>query len=181
MRIEIAKAALAALLLVSGCTRVIDAHPQAEPLTASPPAAASPPAPPAPPPDPLAALEPSFAELAEAASATIGLAVAPVGSAQIRSFGSWSTGVAWSTIKVPLAIAALRVAGADVQPLVVRAITQSDNGAAEQLWSQLGPPDAAAQQVQRVRRPPPVRAASRVFCSQNTSVRLTEHKQPRPP
>ncbi|WP_293060211.1 hypothetical protein, partial [Mycobacterium sp.] len=67
-------------------------------------------------------------------------------------FGSWSTGVAWSTIKVPLAIAALRADRARAEPLVVKAITASDNRAAAQLWTQLGPAAQAARQVQRVIR-----------------------------
>ena len=67
------------------------------------------------------------------------------------SFGTWSTGVAWSTIKVPLAIAALR-ARSDSAELVFKTITQSDNAAAEELWSQLGDPAEAAQHVQAVIR-----------------------------
>jgi hypothetical protein len=57
--------------------------------------------------------------------------------------------VAWSTSKVPLAIAALR-AGADSTELIFKAITQSDNAAAEELWSRLGDPAEAAQRVQAV-------------------------------
>jgi hypothetical protein len=63
--------------------------------------------------------------------------------------GAWTTGVAWSTIKVPLAIAALR-ADAGSPDLVTQAIAHSDNLAAEELWSQLGDPAAAATRVQAV-------------------------------
>lgn len=78
--------------------------------------------------------------------ATAGVAIAtPDGRTQ--SFGAWTSGVAWSTIKVPLAVAALR-AGVDAP--VTEVITHSDNAAAEELWAQLG--DRAAQLVQTVLR-----------------------------
>lgn len=64
--------------------------------------------------------------------------------------GQWSTGVAWSTIKVPLAIAALRNARPTTSEMVTKTITESDNPAAESLWSQLGGPADAARQVQAV-------------------------------
>lgn len=98
------------------------------------------------------ALRASFDELAAAIPATIGIALAPVGSVTVYAFGSWPTGVAWSTIKVPLAIAGLRAGESGTQALVTAAITKSDNAAAEQLWSQLGPPAQAAQRVQAVLR-----------------------------
>lgn len=63
--------------------------------------------------------------------------------------GTWSSGVAWSTSKVPLAIAAVR-AGVGTDELVARTIAQSDNASAEELWSQLG--DPAAQLVQSIMR-----------------------------
>jgi hypothetical protein len=90
----------------------------------------------------------SFHELSESLPATIGIAVAAVGAEPV-SLGAWSSGVAWSTIKVPLAIAALR-ARPDSTDLVFKTITQSDNAAAEELWSQMG--DPAAQLVQSVIR-----------------------------
>jgi hypothetical protein len=95
------------------------------------------------------ALKGSFQELSRNVPATTGVAIAPAGGNSVMSFGAWSTGVAWSTIKVPLAIAALR-AGVGTRELVVNAITQSDNAAAEQLWSELGDPAKAAQKVQAV-------------------------------
>jgi hypothetical protein len=80
--------------------------------------------------------------------ANIGMAIARPD----RSFslGQWTSGVAWSTIKVPLAIAALRTDSSRTQDLVVKAITESDNPASEQLWSQLGNPADAARKVQLV-------------------------------
>ena len=93
--------------------------------------------------------EASFRELSGGVPATIGIAIADVDGTIRLSLGTWSTGVAWSTIKVPLAIAALR-AGVGSRELVDRTITQSDNAAAEDLWSGLGEPIEAAQQVQAV-------------------------------
>lgn len=95
----------------------------------------------------MRSLNNSFQELAEGVPATVGAAI--VSADAVASFGSWSTGVAWSTIKVPLAIAAVR-AGVGTRDLVVQAIAQSDNATAEELWSQLGDPADAARQVQAV-------------------------------
>jgi hypothetical protein len=95
------------------------------------------------------ALETSFEELAGTVPATVGLAIASAGETSVPSIGTWSTGVAWSTIKVPLAIAALR-AGSGSRELVAKAIAHSDNAASEELWSQLGDPNEAAQRVQAV-------------------------------
>jgi hypothetical protein len=96
-------------------------------------------------------LETSFGELSERVPATIGAAIAAADGTCLLSLGTWSTGVAWSTIKVPLAIAALR-AGVASRELVAQTIAQSDNAAAEELWSGLGAPIEAAQQVQAVIR-----------------------------
>jgi hypothetical protein len=58
--------------------------------------------------------------------------------------------VAWSTIKVPLALAVIRRGGGSrYAQLLRRAITASDNQAAEQLWSSLGRPRAAGRAVER--------------------------------
>ncbi len=81
-------------------------------------------------------LEASFEELAATVPATTGIAIARPGITEVHSLGRWSGGVAWSTIKVPLAIAALRNDRARAHDLVVKAITESDNHASEQLWSQ---------------------------------------------
>jgi len=71
------------------------------------------------------------------------IAVAGVGSTQEVSVP------AWSTIKVPLSIAAVRDGSADVSALT-SAITVSDNAAAEQLWEGLGQPAEVAEKVERV-------------------------------
>ncbi|KZS67132.1 hypothetical protein [Mycobacterium pseudokansasii] len=102
--------------------------------------------------EPHTSLEESFAELAAAVPAVIGLAVAAPGQPGASVVGRWSSGVAWSTIKVPLAIAALRRDRGRAKDLTVKAITESDNIAAEALWSQLGDPADAARQVQDVLR-----------------------------
>ncbi|MGB9227495.1 serine hydrolase [Mycobacterium sp.] len=98
------------------------------------------------------ALEDGFGEIAGTLPATVGIAVARPGRADVYSLGSWSVGVAWSTAKVPLAVAALRNDHALAKDLVVKAITESDNPASEQLWSQLGKPVDAARRVQAVIR-----------------------------
>jgi hypothetical protein len=94
------------------------------------------------------ALEASFAQLSASMPADVGVAIARPDRAY--SLGRWWSGVAWSTIKVPLAIAALRSDKSRAQDLVVRAITESDNPASEQLWSQLGEPADAARRVQGI-------------------------------
>ncbi|WP_238525977.1 class A beta-lactamase-related serine hydrolase [Corynebacterium nuruki] len=65
--------------------------------------------------------------------------------------GAASARAAWSTSKVPLAIAALRHDPA-TGPTVESALTESDNAAAEQLWASLGDPTAAGAAVQAVLR-----------------------------
>ncbi|ORV63748.1 serine hydrolase [Mycobacterium gastri] len=97
-------------------------------------------------------LQQSFEELSATVPAIIGLAVAAPGRTDASALGRWSTGVAWSTIKVPLVIAALRRDRSRAKDLAVNAITESDNVAAEVLWSQLGDPADAARQVQTVLR-----------------------------
>ncbi|WP_139279964.1 hypothetical protein [Rhodococcoides yunnanense] len=74
----------------------------------------------------------------------------PVGGGQVQVLGDWSTGVAWSTIKVPLAVAAMRATGSAELPSATSAIINSDNGAAEELWAGLGDPSAAAAAVEQV-------------------------------
>ena len=93
-----------------------------------------------------------FARLAGRLNATMGLAVTAVGGGQSATvYGRWYQGPAWSTIKVPLAIAAYRQhhhVTADMRA----AITESDNAAAQALWQQLGEPTAAAGNVQEILR-----------------------------
>lgn len=94
------------------------------------------------------ALEVSFDQLSAAVPADVGVAIARPD--RTYSLGRWWSGVAWSTIKVPLAIAALRSDWLRAKDLAVQAITESDNRASEQLWSGLGDPMYAARQVQGI-------------------------------
>ena len=58
--------------------------------------------------------------------------------------------MAWSTIKVVVALAAIDRRGpGNKDALIRRAITASDNAAAEELWNSLGPPRAASAAVER--------------------------------
>jgi hypothetical protein len=69
----------------------------------------------------------------------------------VTTLGDWLEGPAWSTIKVPLVIAAYRQQKPQqVTATMNAAITESDNAAAESLWEQLGDPATAAQQVQEI-------------------------------
>lgn len=97
----------------------------------------------------------SFAGLERRLGGTSGVAVSGVGLRQpVSELGSLREGVAWSTIKVPIALAIeARFGGAPppaTQDLLTSAITASDNAAAEALWATLGPPDVAGATVQQV-------------------------------
>src|SRR6516165_12191932 len=94
------------------------------------------------------ALVTSFEQLSAAVPANVGVAIARPD--RTYSLGRWWSGVAWSTIKVPLAIAALRSDWLRAKDLAAKAITESDNGASEQLWSGLGDPAEAARRVQDI-------------------------------
>lgn len=68
-----------------------------------------------------------------------------------EELGTIRGGVAWSTIKVPLALAvAAREPAALDEELIELALTVSDNVAAYALWERLGPPELAAAAVQDV-------------------------------
>ncbi|WP_024796939.1 hypothetical protein [Tomitella biformata] len=94
----------------------------------------------------------AFDELSATLAGTVGIAIGPVGAdGSVEVAGEWASGPAWSTIKVPLAIAALNSSGgAEQADAVQSAITISDNAAAEQLWSALGSPEDAALAVEGV-------------------------------
>ncbi|MBH0781380.1 hypothetical protein IT779_34430 [Nocardia sp. NEAU-351] len=98
-------------------------------------------------PDSLAA---DFTQLQPSLRGEVGMAIMPVGGGRMTVFGDWTTGIAWSTIKVPLAIAALRHDREATLDAAEAAITVSDNDAAEQLWQSLGDGLEAAQAVQNV-------------------------------
>lgn len=100
------------------------------------------------PPAPLAATD--LQSVVAGVPGTAGIAVSAVGGGgDVRTAGTWQTGVAWSTIKVPLAVA---VARADPRVLedAATAITVSDNQAAERLWESLGGGNAASAAVEAV-------------------------------
>ena len=97
----------------------------------------------------------SFAGLERRLGGTSGVAVSGVGLARpVSELGTLREGVAWSTIKVPIAVAIeARFGGApppETQALLTSALTASDNAAAEALWATLGPPGTAGATVQRV-------------------------------
>ncbi|MFV8161040.1 hypothetical protein ACNQVK_02710 [Mycobacterium sp. 134] len=115
------------------------------------PAAAAPPtsAPLPPAADPaIDNLTASFTALAEQIPGEVGVSITD--GQRTSSFGTWDTGPAWSTIKVPLAIAAVRHDPTTSAPLIERAITASDNAAADQLWASLGDPTAAVAAVHQI-------------------------------
>jgi hypothetical protein len=100
-----------------------------------------------------AALTHDFPQLQSSVQAEIGIALTPIGgSGPTLSLGPWPSGPAWSTIKVPLVMAALRAERPppDVTAEMVAAITQSDNAAADAIWAGLGDPVTAAHQVDAV-------------------------------
>lgn len=80
-----------------------------------------------------------------------GIALVPVGRPDAAAATGLDRDVAWSSIKVPLAIAALR-AGVAAPEDVELAITISDNGSAERLWEGLGGGEPAAAAVEAVLR-----------------------------
>ena len=96
----------------------------------------------------------SFQRLGAQLSGAEGVAVAPLGAnPSVSSVGSLRTGVAWSTAKVPVAMAVISSGGLSSHQTDLRqAITASDNAAAERLWSALGGgANAAAAATQQLR------------------------------
>ncbi len=99
----------------------------------------------------------SFAHLSASLGGRNGIAVSNVGRGQpVTELGSLRTGVAWSTIKTAIAIATYNRAhghpSASALALLRRAITASDNAAAQSLWDRLGGGTQAASVVQGVLR-----------------------------
>ena len=78
-----------------------------------------------------------------------GTGIAVAGSGTVAAAGNTGPLPAWSTVKVPLAIAAERAGVADPDT-VSRAITYSDNAAADSLWEALGGGEQAAQATQAI-------------------------------
>jgi hypothetical protein len=94
------------------------------------------------------ALRREFSKLQAQLPGRIGVAFgAPNGA--VTALGSFSDGPAWSTMKVPVAVAFIGKTGASSEALR-RAITLSDNAAAMSLWGMLGRSDTA--RVARVER-----------------------------
>ena len=106
------------------------------------------------PPTQGATLAADFARLETKLHAVAGIAVSAVGNGQAPiMLGDWEHGPAWSTIKVPLIIAALRQENPPtVTDAMTAAITESDNAAAESIWASLGDPVTAARKVEAVLR-----------------------------
>lgn len=93
-----------------------------------------------------------FQELQVSVHGKLGMAVMPVGGQKMVTFGDWTTGPAWSTMKVPLTIAAFRKSSTSSSYAATAAITQSDNAAADTLWQSLGTGQDAAKAVETVLR-----------------------------
>lgn len=93
-----------------------------------------------------------FREVAAQVGMPLGVAIVPVGSrgGDPIILGDNTPRVAWSTIKVPLAVAAERENGPSSAEST--AIINSDNGSAESLWSSLGSDAVAARKVTAVLR-----------------------------
>jgi hypothetical protein len=137
-------AALAMVVVATGVIvgRHLGTHKTAPPA-AAPPALVAP-----------AALAADFAQLETKLHAVAGIAVSAVGNGQApMALGDWQSGPAWSTIKVPLIIAALREENPPkVTDAMTAAITESDNAAAESIWASLGNPVTAAHKLDAVLR-----------------------------
>jgi hypothetical protein len=71
-----------------------------------------------------------------------GWAMAPLAGGELEAGGELRGGRAWSTMKVPVVVAAIRAGRADGD-LIEAAITRSDNDAARRLWGRLD--DGAAE------------------------------------
>jgi hypothetical protein len=93
-----------------------------------------------------------FVSLQSTLNGHAGLAIMPVGGDQMVTLGDWSTGPAWATIKVPLALAVQAANNGSVTPSMTTTMTESDNSSADVLWQALGSADAAAKAVTAVLR-----------------------------
>lgn len=96
----------------------------------------------------------SFARLADSQPGRLSVAVTAVGGAREPVvLGTLGSPVAWSTSKVPIAIAVERTERASaLRSTMRRAITASDNDAAETLWQSLGSSEQAAAATDAVLR-----------------------------
>jgi hypothetical protein len=86
---------------------------------------------------------PGFDAFARGLDGRAGAVIGSPDGKTVQSGGNLPTGAAWSTIKVPIAAQTIADAGgpdaltAQQRALIERAITQSDNAAAADLWSEL--------------------------------------------
>ncbi|MDP1910765.1 MAG: hypothetical protein Q8K85_20890, partial [Hyphomicrobium sp.] len=92
----------------------------------------------------------SFDRLRRSLGGDSGVAVSGVGKGQpVQFLGTLRSAVAWSTSKVPVAMAVIDAGGRSKYGSDLRqAITASDNAAAERLWSSLGSGATAARKAQ---------------------------------
>ncbi|MDX8152102.1 hypothetical protein SK069_10895 [Patulibacter brassicae] len=94
----------------------------------------------------------AFEALTTRLGGRVGLALAPLRDPDtVQVVGRLRTGVAWSTSKVPVAVAAVEAGTAPAASLRA-AITASDNVAATRLWASLGTATAAASAATEVLR-----------------------------
>lgn len=103
------------------------------------------------------AVKASFAKVQRRLDGPGGVVVFRVGASAkqgpLLEVGDLRTGVAWSTSKVPVTVAALeRSSSATTKSRARAAITRSDNAAAEKLWASLGKSATAAKRTQTVIR-----------------------------
>lgn len=97
-------------------------------------------------------LEDTIYQVTSAYGGSAGIAIAvPRRGASISQAGTLVSDVAWSTSKVPIAMAVVHHYGA-VDNNIISAITMSDNTAAEAMWAALGEPMSAAQAVNSILR-----------------------------
>jgi len=83
----------------------------------------------------------------------VGLTLGAPGRGEVTRLGKLAGGTAWSTMKVPIAIRVLDGGASPAQRSEIqRALTASDNSAADSLWGSLGSPPAAAAAVTEVLR-----------------------------
>jgi hypothetical protein len=134
-----------ALILTAGAILAVNVAPKPAPVR---PAATAPTS-------SSGGLTADFAQLQTGLHATVGLVMRAAGAGSksqvVLGSSDFAGRPAWSTIKVPLVIAAMHQRGIDrPTPPMVAAITESDNAAAESIWESLGDPAAAAAEVGRV-------------------------------
>jgi len=86
-----------------------------------------------------ALLQPSFSSLESSIGGSIGLAVSPLASTPIQTYGQLQVGHAWSSMKVPIIVTLLRegALSREEETWARSAITASDNEAAAALFSEL--------------------------------------------